>query len=139
MECSHCKSDLEPGRTTYAADQHGYHLRLDDIPAWICQQCGEPVFEERVVEAIQHLLMRLDEGMERVCSREGLNLRKRQDDNMGGASMDTSREVMGRGEEEDPMNPERAAKYLEDWATKHSKALTGISAVESVREARESR
>ena len=33
MECSHCKNDLEPGRTTYTANRHGYHLRLDDIPA----------------------------------------------------------------------------------------------------------
>jgi hypothetical protein len=33
----------------------------------ICQQCGEPVFEERVVEEIQHLLMRFDESMERIC------------------------------------------------------------------------
>jgi YgiT-type zinc finger domain-containing protein len=139
MECSHCKSDLEPGRTTYSANRHGYHLRLDDIPAWICQQCGEPVFEERVVAAIQQLLMRLDESMERVSQREGLNLGKRLDDNMGKACMDTSREVMGRGEEEDTMNPERAAQCLEDWATKHSKALTGISAVEAIREARESR
>jgi YgiT-type zinc finger domain-containing protein len=139
MECPHCKSDLELGRTTYTATRHGYHLRLDDIPAWICQQCGEPIFEERVVEAIQHLLMRLDKSMERVCPGEGLNLRKRLDDNMGGARMDTSREVTGRGEEEDTMDPERAAKCLEDWATKHSNALTGISAVEAVREARESR
>ena len=64
MECSHCKSDLEPGRTTYTATRHGYQLRLDDIPAWICQQCGESVFEERVVEAIQQLLTTLDDGME---------------------------------------------------------------------------
>jgi hypothetical protein len=83
--------------------------------------------------------MRLDESMERVCPGEGLNLRKGLDDNMGGACMDTSREVMGRGEKEDTMNPERAAKALEHWATKHSKALTGISAVEAIREARESR
>ena len=139
MECSNCRSDLEPGRTTYTATRHGYHLRLDDIPAWICQQCGEPIFEERVVEAIQHLLMRLDESMERVCPGEGLNLGKRLDDNIGGACMDTSRQVMGRGEGEDTMNPERAAKCLEDWATMHSKALTGISAVEAIREVRKSR
>jgi hypothetical protein len=53
--------------------------------------------------------------------------------------MDTSGEVMGRREGEDIMNPERAAQCLEDWATKHSNALTGISAVEAIREARKSR
>jgi YgiT-type zinc finger domain-containing protein len=139
MECSHGKSDLEPGRTTYTVNRHGYYLRLDDIPAWICQQCGEPIFEERVVEAIEYLLMRLDESIERLCPGEGLNLGKGLDHHMGGACMDTSRGVMGTGEEEEAMDPERAAKCLEDWATKHSKVLTGISAVEAVREARESR
>jgi hypothetical protein len=53
--------------------------------------------------------------------------------------MDTYREVNGREGEEDAMTPQQAAKRLQDWATKHSKALTGINAVESVREARESR
>lgn len=53
--------------------------------------------------------------------------------------MDRSREVIERGVEEEAMTPEQAAKCLEDWATKHSKALTGISAVEAIREARESR
>ena len=37
------------------------------------------------------------------------------------------------------MNPEEAAKSLQEWATSHSDALAGISAVEAVREARESR
>ena len=139
MECSHGKSDLEPGRTTYTVDRHGYHLRLDDIPAWICQQCGRPVFEERVVEAIQFLLMRLDESMEQLCPEEGLNLGQGLDDDATGTCMDTSGGVMGRVEEEVTMTPERAAKCLEDWAAKYSNALTGISAVETVREARESR
>jgi YgiT-type zinc finger domain-containing protein len=139
MECPLCQGDLKPGGVTYTANRYGYHLLLDDVPDWICQRCGEPIFEDRVVEAIQHLLMRLDESIERVCPGAGLNLGKGLDNNMGGACMDTSREVMGRGEEEEAMDPERAAKCLEDWATKHSKALTGISAVEAIREARESR
>jgi hypothetical protein len=53
--------------------------------------------------------------------------------------MDTYRKVIGREGEEEAMTPQQAAKCLQDWATKHSKALTGISAVETIREARESR
>jgi hypothetical protein len=52
--------------------------------------------------------------------------------------MDTSSEVIGRGEKV-AMTPQQAAECLQDWATEHSKALTGISAVKSIREARESR
>jgi hypothetical protein len=53
--------------------------------------------------------------------------------------MDTSREVTGREREEEAMTPEQAFQRLQEWVTKHSKALTGISAVEAVRAARESR
>jgi YgiT-type zinc finger domain-containing protein len=139
VECSHCKRDLEPGRTTYTANRHGYHLRLDDIPAWICQQCGEPIFEERVVEAIQQLLMTLDEGMELVSHWIATQPQAGDGVNSGGACVNTPHEVIGREREEEAMTPQQAAIRLQDWATEHSKALTGINAVESVREARESR
>jgi len=53
--------------------------------------------------------------------------------------MDTSREVIGTEEEEEPIDPERAAKCLQKWAKRHRKVLIGISAVDAIREARESR
>jgi YgiT-type zinc finger domain-containing protein len=69
MECALCKGDLKPGRATYTINRHGYHLLLDDIPAWICEQCGKPAFEEKGVEAIQSLSMTVDEGVELVRQR----------------------------------------------------------------------
>jgi YgiT-type zinc finger domain-containing protein len=66
MECPYCKVELKPGRATYTANRHGYHLLVDDFPAWVCQQCGEPVFEETTVEVIQRLLMTVDEGVQLV-------------------------------------------------------------------------
>jgi hypothetical protein len=53
--------------------------------------------------------------------------------------MDTSREVTERELEEETMAPEQAFQRLQEWVTKHSEVLTGINAVEAVREARESR
>jgi hypothetical protein len=61
------------------------------------------------------------------------------DVNLGEARMDISREVIGTEGEEEPMGPERAAKCLQEWAKRHRKALIGINAVETIREARESR
>jgi YgiT-type zinc finger domain-containing protein len=139
MACSHGKGDLEPGRTTYTANRHGYHLRLNDIPAWICQQCGGPVFEERVVEAIQHLLMTLDEGMELFSHWVATEPQPGDGVNPAEACLNTPHEVIGREQEEEAMTSQQAAKCLQDWATEHSKALTRINAVESVRDARESR
>ena len=60
MECPCCKGHLKPGHATYTATRLGYHWLLDDLPAWVCQQCGESVFEEKAVEEIQRLLMMLD-------------------------------------------------------------------------------
>ena len=60
MECPLCRRDLKPSLATFTALRYGHPLLLDDISAWICGQCGEPVFEEKVIEAIQLLLMRTD-------------------------------------------------------------------------------
>jgi hypothetical protein len=32
------------------------NLTLDNVPAWVCEQCGEAYFEENEVEAIQGLV-----------------------------------------------------------------------------------
>jgi hypothetical protein len=41
--------------------------------------------------------------------------------------------------ESEAIDPEEAARSLQEWATSHSDALAGISAVDAIREARESR
>ena len=53
--------------------------------------------------------------------------------------MDKSHEVDGREREEEELTPEQAFQLLQGWAIKHKEALTGISAVEVVREVREGR
>ena len=39
----------------------GYHLALDAVPVWVCNQCGEPYFDERGVDTIQDTIHMLDE------------------------------------------------------------------------------
>jgi YgiT-type zinc finger domain-containing protein len=138
MECVHCRGNLTPGRVTYTANRHRYHLLLNDTAGWTCQQCGEPVLEERVVEAIQQLLMTLDEGMELVSDWGTTPPRPGESVNPGEACIDTPSEMTGREREEETMTPEQAFERLQEWVTKHSKALTGINTVEAIREARES-
>jgi len=48
------------GKTSYALNRQGYHLVIDEVPAWICRQCGEAYFEEEEVDAIQDLIKTLD-------------------------------------------------------------------------------
>jgi YgiT-type zinc finger domain-containing protein len=48
---------------SYTATRKGYHLIIDDLPAWVCEQCGEPLFGERTVDAIQEMLREVDVRM----------------------------------------------------------------------------
>ncbi|MFM8306208.1 MAG: YgiT-type zinc finger protein [Microcystis aeruginosa] len=41
-------------------DRNGYHLSWDAVPAWVCEQCGEVLFEAREVNLIQETLSVLD-------------------------------------------------------------------------------
>ena len=53
MECYYCKGTMVRTKTAYTINKNGYHLVIDDVPAWICQQCGEPYFEGEQVDFIQ--------------------------------------------------------------------------------------
>jgi YgiT-type zinc finger domain-containing protein len=45
----------------FHVDRKSCHVILDDVPAWVCQQCGEQYFEEKQVDAIQDLLKSMDQ------------------------------------------------------------------------------
>ena len=64
MECLYCKGTLIRKSVNYTASRKGYHLIIDDVPAWVCEQCGEPLYEEDTVEAIQQILLGVDARLE---------------------------------------------------------------------------
>ncbi len=37
---------------------------LDNVPAWVCGQCGEAYFEEKAVDAVQDLIKLIDQKAE---------------------------------------------------------------------------
>lgn len=61
MKCIHCQGPMKRGTTPFHVDRHGCHLVLDQVPAWVCEQCGEAYFEEQAVEAIQDLVRSVQE------------------------------------------------------------------------------
>ena len=61
MRCFHCQGEMKRATTTFHVDRKGCHLMLDAVPAWVCQQCGESLFEEREVDAIQELARSIEE------------------------------------------------------------------------------
>ena len=68
MECIYCKGTLVYKTTSYTASRQGYHLIIDSVPAWVCEQCGEPLFDERAVDTIQGMLREIGAGMERLTT-----------------------------------------------------------------------
>jgi YgiT-type zinc finger domain-containing protein len=64
MECLYCKGTLVRKNVSHTATREETHLIFDDLPAWVCEQCGEPLFSERTVDAIQDMLREVDGKME---------------------------------------------------------------------------
>jgi YgiT-type zinc finger domain-containing protein len=60
MECFHCKGKMVKGNAPFSADRNGYHISWESVPAWVCTQCGEALFEENEVSHIQKALQQID-------------------------------------------------------------------------------
>jgi YgiT-type zinc finger domain-containing protein len=60
MECLYCKAQMKRGTAPFSIDRNGYHISWDAIPAWVCEQCGESLFETQEVDIIQDALAVLD-------------------------------------------------------------------------------
>jgi len=61
MECLHCKGKMIKKTAPLHLDRKGYYLHFNSIPAWVCTQCGEPLFEEMELDKIQAILTYLDD------------------------------------------------------------------------------
>ena len=60
MKCMHCQGELEKGTAPLTVDREGLHVHWDALPAWVCNQCGEPTFEKAEVERVQRTLAAID-------------------------------------------------------------------------------
>lgn len=60
MRCPNCQGELKPGTTSYTVNRNGYHLIIDEVPAWVCEQCREPLFTEDAVRLVQQMIRNLD-------------------------------------------------------------------------------
>lgn len=60
MECLQCGGTLERRAVPFTLDRRGYHMSWDAVPAWVCTQCGEPLFDAREVDLMQEALVALD-------------------------------------------------------------------------------
>ena len=64
MQCMHCRGEMKRSHAPFSVDRNGYHVHWDALPAWVCEQCGEPYFESADVARIQRALTALDREAE---------------------------------------------------------------------------
>jgi YgiT-type zinc finger domain-containing protein len=68
MKCLYCKGEMRKGKAPFHVDRKGLHLTLDEVSAWICNQCGEPYFEEMEVESIQAMINTVEHEARKLSS-----------------------------------------------------------------------
>jgi len=52
----------------FTMERKGYHIHWDAVPALVCTQCGESVFEEKEVTAMQRALSLVDKETQGLAS-----------------------------------------------------------------------
>jgi YgiT-type zinc finger domain-containing protein len=57
----HCQGQMKKGSAPFHVDRREYHLTLDAVPAWVCQQCGEVYFDEPEVDSIQEIIRAVED------------------------------------------------------------------------------
>ena len=63
MKCIYCQGDLELGKVNYTESRNNCDVIFHDLPALVCVNCQEPMFEEKTVVAIQKVLDTMDENI----------------------------------------------------------------------------
>ena len=68
MKCMYCNGALEKSKVPYHIDRANVHVIIDEVPAWVCTQCDEIMFDEHAVDEIQQLVIAVDQRAERLRS-----------------------------------------------------------------------
>ncbi|MEW6262900.1 MAG: YgiT-type zinc finger protein [Thermodesulfobacteriota bacterium] len=64
----HCKGEMERGKAPFHIDRRRIHLTVDDVPSWICRQCGESYLEDAEVESIQAMIRALEKETQKLAA-----------------------------------------------------------------------
>ena len=60
MKCMYCQGEMARGNAPFHIDCKDDHISLENLPAWVCSQCGEVYFEETEVNAVQGIIRAVD-------------------------------------------------------------------------------
>jgi len=67
MKCASCqKNILSQKSVPYSVVRKGYDVIFKDIPAFVCNSCGEVFFAEKSVAKIQEMISEIDQTAKEV-------------------------------------------------------------------------
>jgi YgiT-type zinc finger domain-containing protein len=64
----HCQGNMKKETAPFHIDRKGYHLTLEAVPAWVCQQCGEVYFDEAEVDSIQEIIQAVEDRTKKMSA-----------------------------------------------------------------------
>ena len=67
MTCFHCKGDTEQKLKTHAVTLDQCVIIIKNVPSLVCTQCGEVFFTDKVMEALEAIIDRLENIIKEVA------------------------------------------------------------------------
>ncbi|MFH1075563.1 MAG: type II toxin-antitoxin system MqsA family antitoxin [Pseudomonadota bacterium] len=59
MTCIMCKGELTKGKVNFPVDRPPNFLLIKDVPAMVCEQCGEYFIDDGTAERIEEIVQRV--------------------------------------------------------------------------------
>ncbi len=60
MTCSVCCGPLERRPSVHTISRSQYHMMIYELPLWLCRRCGEAMYTESQVDALDELIQSAD-------------------------------------------------------------------------------
>ena len=60
MTCPVCCGPLERRPSIHTISRSRYHLMIYELPLWLCRRCGEAMYTESQVDALDELIQNAD-------------------------------------------------------------------------------
>jgi YgiT-type zinc finger domain-containing protein len=67
MTCFFCKGDTEQKRKTHAVTLEHCVIIVKNVPALVCEQCGEVYFTDEVMQNLESIIDRLEHIIKEVA------------------------------------------------------------------------
>lgn len=58
--CPVCKAPMFEELQDYVVEIDSQEVTVEDVPIWVCEQCGYNEVEEEVIEAVEDMLSHMD-------------------------------------------------------------------------------